>query len=101
MRLSPLVRAYTPQDWLFDVVLLWKGKEYKRTFATYPHFTEAEATHHITIAICGGRRKLPEGHEFARPAITITDMKIYRRCNHPRYRTEAKDLTASEVLAKG
>ena len=101
MFLSPLIRKYTMDDWLVDVVLTCKGKEYRKIIGTQPHHTEAQALAIVRNSLCSGRRSLPSEHSLARPRIIILSMTPYRRHNHPRFRRETKDLSPFDLLAKG
>ena len=102
MYLSPLIRQFTMEDWLVDVVFTCKGKEYRRTIGVSPvTLSEGEALEAARNSLCTGRRSLPEDHSLARPPITILSMTPYRRHNHPRFRRETKDLSPFDLLAKG
>lgn len=102
MLLCPLIRKYTMQDWLVDVVFTCKGKEWHRLIGIHPvTLSEDEALRAARESICSGRRGLPEGHSSARPPITNLSMTICRRHMHPRYQKETKDLSVTDLLAKG
>lgn len=100
MFLPALLQTFSMENWVADVVLTCQGKEYRRTIGTNA-VTEAEARKAVIDSLCAGRRKLPEDHWMARPAITITDMKICKRHEHPRFKNHGQPLSTIELLAKG
>lgn len=96
--LHRIIQPVTMDDWVCDVVFTCKGKEYKRTISSLATLSEEAAMQCVRYSLISGRRTLPEDHWAARPAITITDMKMYRRHNHPRHRKDTDPQVVSDRL---